>query len=291
MHPNTVIVSMRNIILPLTCLLLLGGSACAQEDLLSQLDSTQVQDTYATAAFKGLQVITLQSTKMPAKKEFYFVVSHRFGTVKGGISEFFGFDDATTKIGGIYGLTDWLAVSGSRHTLSKVYETSVKYRLARQSDLFPFEIVGYNTLDINSLLKKDDYPKIEFSDRLTYITQLIVSRKISERLSLELVPSYIHKNLYNPEIENDNQFALGYGGRMKISKRLSVNLEYAYNFNKPDFYKNPLSVGLDVETGGHIFQLLFTNSQSMTESGYLTSATGDWGKGDFFFGFNLYRVF
>lgn len=291
MHPNTVIVSMRNIILQLTCLLLLGGSACAQEDLLSQLDSTQVQDTYATAAFKGLQVITLQSTKMPAKKEFYFVVSHRFGTVKGGISEFFGFDDATTKIGGIYGLTDWLAVSGSRHTLSKVYETSVKYRLARQSDLFPFEIVGYNTLDINSLLKKDDYPKIEFSDRLTYITQLIVSRKISERLSLELVPSYIHKNLYNPEIENDNQFALGYGGRMKINKRLSVNLEYAYNFNKPDFYKNPLSVGLDVETGGHIFQLLFTNSQSMTESGYLTSATGDWGKGDFFFGFNLYRVF
>ncbi|WP_277014813.1 DUF5777 family beta-barrel protein [Flavobacterium lindanitolerans] len=282
---------MRNIILPLACLLLLGGSACAQEDLLSQLDSTQVQDTYATAAFKGLQVITLQSTKMPAKKEFYFVVSHRFGTVKGGISEFFGFDDATTKIGGIYGLTDWLAVSGSRHTLSKVYETSVKYRLARQSDLFPFEIVGYNTLDINSLLKKDDYPKIEFSDRLTYITQLIVSRKISERLSLELVPSYIHKNLYNPEIENDNQFALGYGGRMKISKRLSVNLEYAYNFNKPDFYKNPLSVGLDVETGGHIFQLLFTNSQSMTESGYLTSAAGDWGKGDFFFGFNLYRVF
>lgn len=291
MYPNTVIVSMRNIILQLTCLLLLGGSACAQEDLLSQLDSTQVQDTYATAAFKGLQVITLQSTKMPAKKEFYFVVSHRFGTVKGGISEFFGFDDATTKIGGIYGLTDWLAVSGSRHTLSKVYETSVKYRLARQSDLFPFEIVGYNTLDINSLLKKDDYPKIEFSDRLTYITQLIVSRKISERLSLELVPSYIHKNLYNPEIENDNQFALGYGGRIKISKRLSVNLEYAYNFNKPDFYKNPLSVGLDVETGGHIFQLLFTNSQSMTESGYLTSATGDWGKGDFFFGFNLYRVF
>jgi hypothetical protein len=291
MYPNTVIVSMRNIILPLACLLLLGGSACAQEDLLSQLDSTQVQDTYATAAFKGLQVITLQSTKMPAKKEFYFVVSHRFGTVKGGISEFFGFDDATTKIGGIYGLTDWLAVSGSRHTLSKVYETSVKYRLARQSDLFPFEIVGYNTLDINSLLKKDDYPKIEFSDRLTYITQLIVSRKISERLSLELVPSYIHKNLYNPEIENDNQFALGYGGRMKISKRLSVNLEYAYNFNKPDFYKNPLSVGLDVETGGHIFQLLFTNSQSMTESGYLTSAAGDWGKGDFFFGFNLYRVF
>ncbi|MBA9074331.1 opacity protein-like surface antigen [Flavobacterium gossypii] len=282
---------MKKILLQLACFFLFAASASAQEDLLSQLDSTQVQDTYATAAFKGLQVITMQSTKMPAKKEFYFVVSHRFGTVKGGISEFFGFDDATTKIGGIYGLTDWLSVSGSRHTLSKIYEASVKYRLARQSDAFPFEIVGYNTLDINSQLKKDDYPKIEFSDRLTYVSQLIVSRKLSERLSLELVPSFIHKNLYNPAIENDNQFAMGYGGRMKLTKRLSVNLEYAYNFDKPSFYNNPLSVGLDVETGGHIFQLLFTNSQSMTESGYLTGAAGDWGKGDFFFGFNLYRVF
>ena len=282
---------MKKTLLQLACFLFFALNASAQEDLLSQLDSTQVQDTYATAVFKGLQVIAMQSTKMPAKKEFYFVVSHRFGTVKGGISEFFGFDDATTKIGGIYGLTDWLSVSGSRHTLSKVYEASVKYRLARQSDAFPFEIVGYNTLDINSQLKKDDYPKIEFSDRLTYVSQLIVSRKLSERLSLELVPSFIHKNLYNPAIENDNQFAMGYGGRMKLTKRLSVNLEYAYNFDKPSFYNNPLSVGLDVETGGHIFQLLFTNSQSMTESGYLTGAAGDWGKGDFFFGFNLYRVF
>lgn len=282
---------MKKSLLQLATFLFFVVSANGQEDLLSQLDSTQVQDTYATAAFKGLQVITMQSTKMPAKKEFYFVVSHRFGTVKGGISEFFGFDDATTKIGGIYGLTDWLSVSGSRHTLSKVYEASVKYRMARQSAAFPFDIVGYNTLDINSLLKKDDYPKLEFSDRLSYVTQLIISRKLSERLSLELVPAFVHKNLYNPEIENDNQFAMGYGGRMKLTKRLSVNLEYAYNFDKPSFYNNPLSVGLDVETGGHIFQLLFTNSQSMTESGYLTSAAGDWGKGDFFFGFNLYRVF
>lgn len=282
---------MKNLLLQLACFLFFAVSASAQEDLLSQLDSTQVQDTYATAAFKGLQVITMQSTKMPAKKEFYFVVSHRFGTVKGGISEFFGFDDATTKIGGIYGLTDWLSVSGSRHTLSKVYEASVKYRMARQSAAFPFDIVGYNTFDINSLLKKEDYPKLQFSDRLSYVTQLIVSRKISEKLSLELVPSFVHKNVYNPDIENDNQFAMGYGGRMKLTKRLSINLEYAYNFDKPSFYNNPLSVGLDVETGGHIFQLLFTNSQSMTESGYLTSAAGDWGKGDFFFGFNLYRVF
>ena len=198
--------------------------ANAQEDLLTELDSTKVEKTYTTAVFKGLQVVTLQTTRMPAKNEIYIVVSHRFGSVKEGISEFFGFDMATTKIGGIYGVTDWLAVSASRHTMLKVYEASVKYRLARQSDTCPFDIVGYNTVDMNTFLSEDDYPKLEFADRLSYISQLIVSRKLSDRFSVELVPSYIHKNLYDPAIENDNQFSLGSGGRVKLTKRLSLNL-------------------------------------------------------------------
>lgn len=266
-------------------------NSIAQEDLLSELDSTQTSDSFATASFKGLQIVTMQSTKIPAKKDFYLVVSHRFGTVKDGISEFFGLDNATTKIGFIYGLNDWLSLSASRHTLLKVYEGSVKYRFARQGEKFPVDLVGYHTIGINSLWKKEDYPKIEFGDRLSYTHELLASRKFSDKLSLQLMSAYVHKNLYNPEIENDNQFALGAGGRMKISKRLSLNLEYMYNFDKPDFYTNPLSIGLDIETGGHVFQLLFTNSQAMTESGYLTNAAGDWGDGDFFFGFNLYRVF
>ncbi|MES2488041.1 MAG: DUF5777 family beta-barrel protein [Bacteroidota bacterium] len=280
---------MKNLLL--AAALFISAYNYAQDDLLTELDSTQVEDTYATAAFKGLQVVTLQTTKMPAANEWYFVVSHRFGTVKNGIDEFFGLDAATTKIGGVYGITNWLSVSASRHTLLKMYEGSVKYRVARQSADFPVDIVGYNTIDINTFLEKEDYPNIEFADRLSFISQILISRKFSDRLSLELVPSYIHKNLYNPLIENDGQFTMAAGGRMKLTKRLSVNLEYGYNFDKPDFYKNPLSVGLDLETGGHIFQLIFTNSQAMTESGYLTNAAGDWGDGDFFFGFNLYRVF
>ncbi|MNE21266.1 hypothetical protein D3C80_1144190 [compost metagenome] len=172
-----------------------------------------------------------------------------------------------------------------------MYETGLKYRVARQNDNFPLDIVGYSVADINTFLEKDQYPGLEFKHRMTYVQQLLISRKVSEKFSLELVPSFLHKNLYNPDIERDNQFSFGGGGRYKITKRLSVNLEYMHNFDKPDFYKNPLSVGLDVETGGHVFQLIFTNSQSMSESGYLTNASGDWGKGDFFFGFNLYRVF
>ena len=263
----------------------------AQDDLLTQLDSTQVQDTYATATFKGLQIVTLQTTKMPAAKEFYFLVSHRFGTVKNGIDEFFGLDGATTKLGGVYGVTNWLSISASRHTMLKTYETSAKVRLVRQNANFPVDIALYETIDINTQLEKEQYPKIAFGDRLTYVSQLLISRKFSERFSLELVPSYIHRNLYNPALENDKQFSLGAGGRMKLTKRLSVNVEYVYNADRPDFYVNPLSVGLDIETGGHIFQLIFTNSQSMTESGYITNAAGNWGKGDFYFGFNLYRVF
>ncbi|WP_345139746.1 DUF5777 family beta-barrel protein [Flavobacterium ginsengiterrae] len=280
---------MKKFLVPIC--LFLATMAYSQDDLLNSLDSTQVEGNHPAIAFKALQIVTLQSTKMPAKKEFYFVVSHRFGTVKDGFDSFFGLDNATTKLGGIYGITDWLSVSLSRHTLNKMYETGLKYRMLRQSDDFPVDVVGYSVADINTFLEKDQYPGLEFKHRTTYVQQLLISRKFSEKLSFELVPSFIHKNLYNPDIERDNQFSFGGGGRYKITKRLSVNLEYMHNFDKPDFYKNPLSVGLDVETGGHVFQLIFTNSQAMSESGYITNASGDWGKGDFFFGFNLYRVF
>jgi hypothetical protein len=280
---------MKKFLVPIC--LFLATMAYSQDDLLKDLDSTQVEENYSTATFKALQLVTLQTTKMAAKKEFYFVVSHRFGSVKDGFDSFFGLDNATTKLGGIYGVTDWLSVSLSRHTLNKMYETGLKYRMMRQDANFPVDIVGYSVADINTFLEKDQYPGLEFKHRITYVQQLLISRKVNEKLSLELVPSFVHKNLYNPAIERDNQFSFGGGGRYKITKRLSVNLEYMHNFDKPEFYKNPLSVGLDVETGGHVFQLIFTNSQSMSESGYLTNASGDWGKGDFFFGFNLYRVF
>lgn len=274
-----------------TVCIFLATIAYSQDDLLKSIDSTQVEDSYATATFKALQLVTLQSTKLPAKKEFYFVISHRFGSVKDGLDGFFGLDNATTKLGGIYGITDWLSVSLSRHTLNKMYEIGLKYRLMRQDDNFPLDIVGYSVWDINTFLDTDQYPGLEFKHRNIGIQQLLISRKVNKKLSLEVIPSFIHRNLYDPALENDNQFSFGGGGRYKITKRLSVNLEYMYNFDQPSFYENPLSVGLDIETGGHVFQLLFTNSQSMSESGYLTNAAGNWGKGDFFFGFNIYRVF
>lgn len=268
-----------------------SGLASAQEDLLKDIDTLKTTTEVSQPAFKALQIVTGQSTKLTAKNEWYIVVAHRFGDVSTGFKNFFGLDDASTKLGVIYGVTDKVSVSLSRETNLKTFEGGVKYKLLSQNENVPVDIVGYNVLALNTDLDKDNYPHLRFSDRLSYLTQALISRRFSDKFSLQLTPSYVHKNLYDPAIEDKNQFLAGLGGRYKVSKRISVNAEYFVNFDDHSFYKNPLSLGVDIETGGHVFQLLFTNSQLNSDIGYLSNATGKWGKGQIFFGFNLYRVF
>lgn len=274
-------------------LLFAVGFASAQDDLLNQLDAEKLADKeIEMAAFKGLQICNMQSTKLTSKGEWYMIVSHRFGDLTNGFDNFFGLDDANTEIGGIYGATDWLSLGASRHTLDKVYELTAKYKLANQvKEGFPVTIVGYNTMDINSKLEKAIFPGIEFQDRLAFTTQLLVSRKFSESFSLQLNPIYVHKNLYENGIEKDNEFFIGSGARYKIAKRMSINLEYAARLSDCSIYENPLTVGLDIETGGHVFQLVFSNSQAMNDVAVFSRPNGDWAGGPIYFGFNLYRVF
>lgn len=268
-----------------------SGFAFAQEDLLKDIDTIKTDTEFSQPAFKALQIVTGQSTKLAAKKEWYIIVAHRFGDVSTGFKNFFGLDNASTKLGVIYGISDAISVSLSRETNMKTFEGAVKYRLIRQNDDFPVDIVGYNVMGVNTDLSKDNYSFLKFNDRLSYLTQALISRRFNDKLSLQLTPSYVHKNLYEPKNEDKNQFLAGLGGRYKISKRVSVNAEYFVNFDNHSFYKNPLSLGVDIETGGHVFQLLFSNSQINSDIGYLTNASGEWGKGHIFFGFNLYRVF
>ena len=265
--------------------------AFSQEDLLKDIDTISTSNTSSPPAFKALQIVTGQSTKLTAKNEWYFVVAHRFGDVSEGFKNFFGLDGASTKLGAIYGLTDGISLSLSRETNMKTFEFGAKYKLLKQNDNVPVDLVGYNVMAINTDLDKEAYPHLKFGDRLSYLTQALISRRFNDSFSLQLSPSYVHKNLYEPTIESNNQFLTGLGGRYKISKRISVNAEYFVNFDKNSFYKNPLSLGMDIETGGHVFQLLFSNSQLNSDIGYLTNATGKWEKGQIFFGFNLYRVF
>ncbi len=286
-------------LLPILFVFFVVGYATAQDDLLNQLDSGNTKEKQITPyAFKGLQICNMQSTKLPVKGEWYILISHRFGNLAKGLDNFFGLDQAYAKLGAIFGVTNWLSLGATRQTHGKIYEVAAKYKMANQEDRgFPVTIVGYNTMDINSELTKDaTLPGLKFNHRLAYTTQLLISRKFNENFSLETAPIYVHKNLYDGIEDQKDLFLLGAGARYKLSKRLSLNLEYAARMNLPEgatsIYHNPLSVGLDIETGGHVFQLVFSNGQTMNDVSMFSNTTGRWdGKQELYFGFNLYRVF
>lgn len=284
----------NNIILLIT--LICSLNIAAQDDLLNELNKETKIEAYQLPAFKAMKIGNLQSTKIADKGDLYMIVSHRFGTLKNGLETFFGFDDANTKMQLLYSFMNGVQVSLSRESLNRTYASALKVRLFKQTNLFPVNMVLYGTANINTLITEAQYPELKFSDKMSYATQLLVSRRVSKKLSLLIAPSFVRQNLQDVRVTkglNHNQFIMGFGGRIKVSKRMSINADYAYNFNreKKSLYKNPLTLGLDIETGGHVFQLLFSNAQSTNEPGFLSNAEGDWAKGNVFFGFNVVRVF
>lgn len=275
-------------------LLFVSFISYAQDDLLDELNAKIKIDSSVTSAFKGLKIVNLESTKLAAKKDFYFVIAHRFGSVKGGLKEFFGLDQSSIRFSFIFGVTDGLNIGVSRSSFNKVYDVTIKYKLLQQQgNGFPLTVVGFNSIAINTAIDSDNFSNFEFKHRLTYLSELLISRKIDEKLSLQIVPIVFHENYVQNDSQENTQYALGGGGRYKLSKHVTFNVDYAYHLNRADnsLFNNPLSVGFDIETGGHVFQVLFTNSQPLHDAGFLTNTTGEWSKGDFFFGFNLSRVF
>lgn len=278
--------------------------AFAQNDLLSEIDTVKT-DRKVESAFKSLKIINLESTKLAGKGDLYLVVAHRFDYINHGFDDFFGIDNANTQIKFVYGLKDWITVHIARSGFQETIDSGIKYRLVSQvKDGFPFEIVGFNSIAINAEMKKQNYPNMQFANRLSYVTQILISRKFTKKLSLEIAPTYFHENTLRdlldenntvilPNPQSNSQFAIGMGGRYKFAKRWSFNMDYAAHLNRASqsIYRNPLSIGVDLETGGHIFQMHFTNSRAMHEAGYLGQTSGEWGKGEISFGFNLVRVF
>lgn len=265
----------------------------AQDDLLSEID-VEVEDDYKTAAFKGLKIVNFESTKMVSKKELFFVVAHRFGSIETGFEDFFGLDQAVTRLNFIYGISDGINIGVSRSSFRKIYESSLKIRLLREKKGgSPVTIVSSSNILINTSLDRDFLPGLEFVNRLGYTTQLLISKKFNQNFSLQLMPTFFHDNYVDIDEQNNSQYVIGFGGRHKLSKRLSMNFDYGLHMNRASNspFVNPLSIGIDVETGGHVFQLHFTNAQPMNTNGFLGQGTGDWGSGDVFFGFNLSRVF
>ncbi len=266
----------------------------AQEDLLNELDNDTKTDKKITSVFKGLKIVNTESTKLAAKKDLYFVISHRFGSVKSGIKDLFGLDDSNIRFSFVYGINDWLNAGVSRSSSNKTYDAHLKYRIIQQEEgKFPISIVGFNSIEINTGLDKVNYPLLESKHRYSYAHEILISRKFNEKLSLQATPIFLHQNFVENDLQDNAQYILGLGGRYKISKRVTINLEYHAHMNRVanSKFQNPLSLGVDIETGGHVFQLHVTNAQLMNESGYLTKAAGNWGEGDIYFGFNIWRVF
>lgn len=276
----------------------------SQTDLLYDIDN-EANTEFTISAFKAHKIINNQSTKQSNNGELYLYVSHRFGTVKDGISTLFGLDYANTKIELMYGLNDNIQFGFSRESLKKIYSSSFKFKILEQSSNSPVNISNYTSFNYNSSSFFAQGEDVSFSERTLIFTQFLFSTALSEKLSFQISPSVAIRN-YNdivPVFENGailfisyeqkENYTVSFGSRYKLNKRTSLNFEYNHYVNRLEIspFKDVLSIGIDLETGGHVFQLLFSNTQTIDDVSVLLDAEGDWSAGDFFFGFNILRVF
>lgn len=267
-----------------------------EESLLDLLGPEEEQTVYADAAFKTSRIINSHSLENTGHGVLDVKVSHRFGFLNTGFYELFGLDQASIRLGLDYGITDWLMVGLGRSSFEKTYDGFVKARILRQSSgkrKMPITLSALATMSINTLKWTDPDRENLSTSRYCYAYQVIVGRKFTPWLTLQLMPSLVHRNLVPTAEDAHDIFAIGSGGRVKLTKRIAMNFEYYYMLPEmmPEGTTNSLSIGFDIETGGHVFQLHFTNSTQMVEKGFITESTGNWLDGDIHFGFNISRVF
>ncbi|MGE5458122.1 MAG: DUF5777 family beta-barrel protein, partial [Methanococcaceae archaeon] len=225
----------------LNCLLLgififLSGSAFSQDmdSLLNAQEKPIIE--YATATFKSTRIINGHSIEQMKKKQLEFRISHRFGTLNTGSYGLFGLDQSVIHFSLEYGLNDWLMVGAGRGSFNKTYDTFAKFLLLKQSSgakFMPIHLSYFSSVELNTMKFPVRPAGVSnyFSSRLVYVQQLLIARKFNENLSLQLTPTYIHRNFVDTELDQNDVVALGAGTRYKLTKRLSVNAEYYYTYN------------------------------------------------------------
>jgi hypothetical protein len=280
----------------ISILFLLILSAVTAQEVRQQIVDSSTRIIYATETFKSSRVIIGQSVEIPENGGLVFLISHHFGAVNTGFYNFFGLDQATTRLGIEYGINDWLAAGFGRSTHNKTWDGYAKVRFLHQSTgarKMPISMSFFANVTVNTLKLLNPDQKDIFDARLAYCTELIIARKFGKALSFQVEPVWIHKNLVPTKNDHNDLFAAGAGGSVRVSDRISLNLEYYYLF--PDqtvnYVQNSLSVGCDILVGAHVFQLFFTNSQGNFEESFITENNGKWLNGEIYFGFNIHRVF
>ena len=266
----------------------------AQDDLLDLLDETDESVNYVIATFKGTRIINGHSTKLRNKKALEFLISHRFGRINNGIYEFFGLDEANIRLALEYGITDVLNIGVGRSSFDKTYDGFVKWKFLRQKtgeQRSPVSMVLFSSYAINSV--RSEGQNINFADRIGYTFQLLIARKFNSNFSFQLIPGMVHLNSV-PSAEDDNDiYYLGGGLRYKLTRSLALTMEYYHRFNPLTSTEtfDLIGIGIDIETGGHVFQLMFTNTNAPFEKGFITETVDDFLDGDIRFGFNISRTF
>ncbi len=273
-----------------TLLVFSGFSGFAQsgnDDLLGALGSQEQKPQLVTATFKTTRVVTAQSIENLPAGVLDFRVSHRFNTLQNGFNDFFGLDGATTKLMFDYGLTDRIMIGVGRSSFNKEIDGYAKIRLLQQrTSGLPLSVSYVGAIGLRT---NNGYSA---SQNLSYTHQLLIARKFSDRFSLQLSPTWSHYNLVPLQADPNSIFALGVGGRIRISRRVTFNAEYFPVLgDRLTGTTDALAIGFDIETGGHVFQLHFTNSPGMTARSYIGETRGKVTDGDIRFGFNISRVF
>ncbi|WP_295121686.1 DUF5777 family beta-barrel protein [uncultured Chitinophaga sp.] len=298
----------------LTGLLLCTTCCFAQDDLSSMFKDSARRSERVTGTFKSTRIINGQSNETLGKNELDFRVGHRFGDMggsNGGSKTFFGMDNSTDiRIAFEYGISDNLMVGISRckgsGNLSQMYEGLIKYKLLQQTtdNHVPLAVTLFGNAVVSAMESSDDESSPgyfgKFSDRMSYTAQVVLARQFGRTFSLALLPTYVHRNRVGYQDMND-MFAMGVGGRLRFTRRLALVVDYFVPFRDQESkdyaetldtkYYNTLGVGLEIETGGHVFNVNFTNSTAILENQFIPETTATWTNGQFRWGFNISRRF
>jgi len=285
---------MRKVLLITIGIISLLKSTAQDTSMLQLLNDSMPENNTVTGIFKATQIINTPTVEAPAARSLQFMIMHRFGKINEGAYALFGLDNAAIRFALDYGVTKNLAIGVGRSSLDKVYDASFKWRLMQQKKgVWPLTVSLYSLL-VHNTLKYSDKPYLNAKFRTSYATQLLLANKVTPSFSWQLTPTWLHFNLVRSAKDNNDVFALGVGGRLKLTKRLSINTEYNWlpdgQVESENVY-NSFSIGADLETGGHVFQLIFTNAAGMTAPYYIAQNRGSWGNGDIYFGFNITRIF
>lgn len=288
-------------------LAILSLSTFAQDDLLDMLNSEETESTPEKIAytFKATKLINANTIETTKKKTLDFRITHRFGDMQIGEPigkhTLWGLDNASNiRFSFDYGLTDNISIGIGRSKTNEHIDMNLKFKFLHQKEKgMPISAAYYTNAAISpvAIIPDDD-----FANRWSYVHQLIIASKITRGISLEVLPTLVHRNYVtndiNPEngsVDENDLFSLGLGGRFKVSKRVSFVVDYFLTFSEyrttSNGFYDPLAIGVEIETGGHVFHINVTNSEGIIENDYIPNTRSNWGDGEYKLGFNISRVF